>query len=125
MNKKERVKVQEGNTKEAQVLINKYNKLPKPQEEERKKDAQAQKEKLLEYDRNSVRRTKVIDDQSDYFAVENPWLSEDEKKTLEERKQAYMDAKNKLKRKVKVTIDFAGNFCFSIYLTMPHSRRSC
>jgi hypothetical protein len=88
--------------------MNKYNKLPKPQDEDRNQLAQAQKDKLLEYDKNSVRRTKVIDDQADYFAVENPWLSEEEKAVLKERKQTYIDAKNRLKRKVKVTIDFAG-----------------
>jgi len=109
LSKEERIKVQQGNTKEAQSLMSRYSKLPKPQEEEQKKqDAQAQKDKLLEYDRNSVRRTKVIDDQADYFAVENPWLSEEEKAILKDRKQAYIDAKSKLKRKVKVTIDFAG-----------------
>ncbi len=108
MGKTERAKVIAGNTKEAQYLINKYNKLPKPMEEERKKLAQDQKDKLLEYDRTSVQRTQVIDDQSDYFAVDSPWLSEEEKKRLNEKKQAYMDAKNRLKRRVKVTIDLAG-----------------
>lgn len=109
MKKEDRAKVLAGNTKEAERLINKYNKLPNPKEEERKQFAQDQKEKLLEYDRTSVQRTQVIDDQSDYFAVDNPWLSEQEKKLLNDRKQAYIDSKNRLRRQVKVTIDFAGN----------------
>lgn len=110
MGKAERAKVLSGSSKDAQYLLNKYNKLPKPMDEERKRLAQEQKEKLLEYDRNSVRRTRVIDDQSDYFAVESPWLSEEEKQVLTERKQAYMDSKNRLKRRVQVTIDLAGKY---------------
>lgn len=45
-------------------------------------DAQAQavafKDRLVEYDRHSQKRTTVIDDQSDFFEIEtNAWLSEE------------------------------------------------
>ena len=38
--------------------------------------ALANKERLLEYDANSEKRTRIIDDESDYFAVDtNKWLT--------------------------------------------------
>ncbi|CAL8139534.1 unnamed protein product [Orchesella dallaii] len=107
MSKSERRRFLEGNPKEIQKLLSKYNKLPKPADE-KKILADAQKEKLLEFDRNSVKRTQVIDDQADYFSTENPWLSEEEKKVMTQKQQDYIDAKNKLKKRYTVTIDFAG-----------------
>jgi len=111
LTKDERAKFMTGNTKETKRLMDKYNRLEAQQKviETRQKEAQAVKDRLLEYDRTSVRRTKVIDDQSDYFAAENPWLSEEEKVYIQKKQEAYRDAKNRLKRKTKVTIDFAGN----------------
>ena len=39
-------------------------------------DAVAFKNRLVGYDRNAAQRTKVIDDQSDYFEIDsNTWLS--------------------------------------------------
>ena len=39
--------------------------------------AVAFKDRLVEYDRNSARRTNVIDDQSDYFEIDtNAWLTD-------------------------------------------------
>lgn len=108
MNKSERSRFQQGSQKEIQKLLSKYSKLPKPADEEKKRQADAQKEKLLEFDRNSVKRTQVIDDQADYFCAESPWLSEQEKKLLKEKQQEYIDAKSKSKKRVNITIDFAG-----------------
>lgn len=110
MNKSERTRLQQGSQKEVQKLMAKYSKLPKPGDEEKKRQADAQKEKLLEYDRNSVKRTQVIDDQADYFSTENPWLSEDEKQSMKNKQQEYLDAKNRMKKKVNITIDFAGTY---------------
>jgi hypothetical protein len=92
-------------------LIAKYSRLEVQQKaiELKQKEAQATKDRLLEYDRTSARRTRVIDDQSDYFASENPWLSEEEKAHIEKKQEAYREAKNRLTRRTKVTIDFAGN----------------
>ena len=40
-------------------------------------DAVAFKNRLVGYDRNAAQRTKVIDDQSDYFEIDsNTWLSD-------------------------------------------------
>ena len=42
----------------------------------RETDAVAFKNRLVGYDRNAAQRTKVIDDQSDYFEIDsNTWLS--------------------------------------------------
>ena len=41
-------------------------------------DAVAFKNRLVGYDRNAAQRTKVIDDQSDYFEIDsNTWLSKE------------------------------------------------
>uniref|UniRef100_A0A672QY18 Activating signal cointegrator 1-like n=1 Tax=Sinocyclocheilus grahami TaxID=75366 RepID=A0A672QY18_SINGR len=50
------------------------------------------KDKLLEFDKNSVKRTQVLDDESDYFATDsNQWLSPGEREALHR----------------KITLDFA------------------
>ncbi|EFN68058.1 Activating signal cointegrator 1 [Camponotus floridanus] len=49
------------------------------------KDSLKQRDKLLEFDRNSARRTKVIDDESDYYQSNNIWLSAEDREKL--RKQ--------------------------------------
>ncbi|MBN3307878.1 TRIP4 protein, partial [Amia calva] len=50
------------------------------------------KEKLLEYDKNSVRRTQVIDDESDYFSTDsNQWLSKAEREALRRREEQLRD----------------------------------
>lgn len=46
------------------------------QDESKEADAVAFKNRLVGYDRNAAQRTKVIDDQSDYFEIDsNTWLS--------------------------------------------------
>ena len=47
------------------------------EEDRRDNDAVAFKNRLVGYDRNAAQRTKVIDDQSDYFEIDsNTWLSQ-------------------------------------------------
>ena len=71
--------------------------------------ALAHKERLLEYDRSSVRRTKVIDDESDYFTTDgNQWLSKKEREALKEKEEMLRQKRHGSRRGVKVTIDFAG-----------------
>ncbi|ELK33378.1 Activating signal cointegrator 1 [Myotis davidii] len=44
------------------------------------------KDKLLEFDRTSIQRTQVIDDESGYFASDsNQWLSKIERETLQKQ----------------------------------------
>ncbi|XP_026565418.1 activating signal cointegrator 1 [Pseudonaja textilis] len=67
------------------------------------------KDKLLEYDKNSVRRTQVIDDESDYFATDsNQWLSKQERQVLEKRAKELYELRHATRLSRKITIDFAG-----------------
>ncbi|NXI39168.1 TRIP4 protein, partial [Galbula dea] len=67
------------------------------------------KDKLLEFDRTSVRRTQVIDDESDYFATDsNQWLSKQEREALQRREQELRELRHASRLARKITIDFAG-----------------
>ncbi|NXT81893.1 TRIP4 protein, partial [Zapornia atra] len=67
------------------------------------------KDKLLEFDRTSVRRTQVIDDESDYFATDsNQWLSKQEREALQRREQELRELRHASRLAKKITIDFAG-----------------
>ncbi|XP_015250119.1 PREDICTED: activating signal cointegrator 1-like [Cyprinodon variegatus] len=67
------------------------------------------KEKLLEYDRNSVRRTQVLDDESDYFATEsNQWLSPNEREKLRKMEEDLRELRHSSRKDRKITLDFAG-----------------
>ncbi|XP_053933954.1 activating signal cointegrator 1 isoform X5 [Cuculus canorus] len=84
-----------------------------PQEEARLKAglemAVKHKDKLLEFDRTSVRRTQVIDDESDYFATDsNQWLSKQEREALQKREQELRELRHASRLTRKITIDFTG-----------------
>lgn len=69
------------------------------------------KNKLLEYDRTSVKRTQVIDDESDYFSIDsNQWLKDDEKAKLRKREEELRGVRHASRkdRKIMYTLDFAG-----------------
>uniref|UniRef100_G3PXV0 Activating signal cointegrator 1 n=1 Tax=Gasterosteus aculeatus aculeatus TaxID=481459 RepID=G3PXV0_GASAC len=67
------------------------------------------KEKLLEYDKNSVRRTQVLDDEADYFATEsNQWLSPDERERLRKQEAELRELRHASRKDRKITLDFAG-----------------
>ncbi|XP_044306527.1 activating signal cointegrator 1 isoform X2 [Varanus komodoensis] len=67
------------------------------------------KNKLLEYDKTSVRRTQVIDDESDYFATDsNQWLSKQERDVLEKREKELRELRHASRLSRSITIDFAG-----------------
>ncbi|XP_030043955.1 activating signal cointegrator 1 isoform X2 [Microcaecilia unicolor] len=71
--------------------------------------AMQHKDKLLEFDRTSVRRTQVIDDESDYFATDsNQWLSKPEREALRKKEKELQDLKHASRLSRKITIDFAG-----------------
>uniref|UniRef100_A0A1Q3F612 Putative activating signal cointegrator 1 n=1 Tax=Culex tarsalis TaxID=7177 RepID=A0A1Q3F612_CULTA len=72
-------------------------------------EAVATRNRLLEYDRNSEKRTTVIDDESDYFKSNSVWLSDAERKKLEKLEAEMRDKKHASRlAKVAVTLDFAG-----------------
>jgi len=68
-------------------------------------EALAQRNRLLDYDRNSARRTEVIDDESDYFKNNNVWLSETEKKKLKELEEQLVERKHQSRSKRAVKVD--------------------
>ncbi|XP_068131763.1 activating signal cointegrator 1 [Hyperolius riggenbachi] len=71
------------------------------------------RDKLLEYDKTSVRRTHVIDDESDYFATDsNQWLSKLEREALRKKEQELLELRHASRLSRKVTIDFAGRKVF-------------
>ncbi|XP_063043860.1 activating signal cointegrator 1 [Engraulis encrasicolus] len=67
------------------------------------------KDKLLEFDKNSVRRTQVLDDESDYFATDsNTWLSPNERAALRKKEEELRELKHASRKDRKITLDFAG-----------------
>ncbi|XP_061101912.1 activating signal cointegrator 1 [Conger conger] len=84
-----------------------------PHEEERIKagleKALQHKDKLLEFDTNSVRRTQVLDDESDYFSTDsNQWLSTGEREALRKREAELGELRHASRKDRKITLDFAG-----------------
>ncbi|DBA78040.1 TPA: hypothetical protein ACH3X2_008016 [Trebouxia sp. C0005] len=72
-------------------------------------DAVAFKNRLVGYDRNAAQRTKVIDDQSDYFEIDsNTWLSDQERNELKARARDEAAAQEARKNKVTITVDLLG-----------------
>lgn len=71
-------------------------------------EAVAMRNRLLEYDRTSERRTTVIDDEFDYFKANSVWLSDAERKKLEKLERDMQEKKHASRRSKKITIDFAG-----------------
>ena len=49
-----------------------------------------------------------MDDESDYFTVDNRWLSEEERVALQKREHSLREQRYGNHRSVKVTLDFAG-----------------
>ncbi|XP_055610120.1 activating signal cointegrator 1 [Uranotaenia lowii] len=71
-------------------------------------EAVATRNRLLEYDRNSEKRTTVIDDEADYFRANSVWLSDNERKKLEKLESEMREKKHSSRLTRKVTLDFAG-----------------
>lgn len=81
-----------------------------PQQSAALKEALERKDRLLLFDRTSASRTRVLDDQGDYFTSHN-WLSQGEREKGEaEEKARRDDAANQrgARRQVKVSIDIMG-----------------
>uniref|UniRef100_A0A2P2I2W1 Activating signal cointegrator 1-like n=1 Tax=Hirondellea gigas TaxID=1518452 RepID=A0A2P2I2W1_9CRUS len=65
------------------------------------------KNKLLEYDKTSEKRTKVLDDQSDYFDSNSKWVSKSDQEKLQAR-EAELKIKQYDRSTKNVTIDLLG-----------------
>lgn len=72
------------------------------------KKALEQRDRLLEYDRNSEKRTTVIDDELDYFEENSVWHSDEQRATFERMKQEMHDRKHASRINRKIKVDFAG-----------------
>ena len=71
--------------------------------------AEAQKNRLLEYDRTSEKRTKVIDDESDYFSTDAyKWMTPEQKNKLKEREKELREKRHGSRLDRKIDFDFAG-----------------
>jgi hypothetical protein len=69
----------------------------------------ALKDRLVEYDKESAKRTTVYDDQSDYFEIDaNAWLDDEEREALKARAAVEAELKEERKRQIRVTFDLMG-----------------
>ena len=50
----------------------------------------------------------MIDDESDYFSVDNRWLSDDHRRLLKDREDRLREEHRGAHRKTKLTLDIAG-----------------
>ena len=67
------------------------------------------KDRLLDYQANSAKRTQIIDDESDYFNVDhNRWLTPQQREALKKKKEELQQEKHKSRLERKITFDFAG-----------------
>lgn len=71
-------------------------------------EALAMRNRLLDYDRMSEKRTTVIDDESDYFRANSVWLSDEERAKLKKIEEKMNEKKFAGRREQKITIDFTG-----------------
>lgn len=71
-------------------------------------EALARRDRLLKYDRESERRTTVIDDESDYFKANSVWLSDEERQKLKALETQLRENKHGSRLNRNVTFDFAG-----------------
>ncbi|CAN0461472.1 unnamed protein product, partial [Ectocarpus sp. 8 AP-2014] len=74
------------------------------------KEALERKDRLLLFDRTSASRTRVLDDQGDYFTSHN-WLSQREREKGEAEEKARRDdaaSRRGARRQVKMSIDIMG-----------------
>ncbi|KAK3893874.1 hypothetical protein Pcinc_002316 [Petrolisthes cinctipes] len=94
---------------EKKVLVAKAkaaDKAPQSKEEALLK-AIEHKNRLLEFDRTSEKRTKVYDDENDYFSTNSKWISHDDKMKLIQREEELRKRRFE-RRNQKITIDLFG-----------------
>lgn len=67
------------------------------------------KNRLLEYDITCEKRTKVIDDEADYFSVDsNKWLTPEQRAALEKKREELHAGRHQSRLNRRVNLDFAG-----------------
>jgi hypothetical protein len=71
-------------------------------------DAVSRKDALLAYEKSSVARSMIYDDQGDYFNTDSQWMSKDEKKRVKEKEEKMREDKQRRKHAMKITLDIFG-----------------
>ena len=71
--------------------------------------AEAHKQRLLEFDRTAAQRTKVLDDQADYYN-QNVFMTPEQRKAVREKEKELRGARfqSKLEKNRKFNLDIAG-----------------
>ena len=103
-------------TNQEQAILDKKNKKSEKLYEKLVGDSRAQyqaavdnKNRLLDYQANSAKRTQIIDDESDYFNVDNnKWLTPEQREAMKKKKEELHEEKHKSRLDRKITFDFAG-----------------
>ncbi|XP_046398921.1 activating signal cointegrator 1 [Ischnura elegans] len=93
-----------GIASETQIQYMKQMATKSPEWEE----AMARRDRLLEYDRTCEKRTKVIDDEMDYFSSSSPWLSKEEREELRKRELELKEKRDSSRKNKTISFDFAG-----------------
>jgi hypothetical protein len=77
---------------------------------DRQDEAYELKDRLVEYDRDSASRTKVIDDQNDYYDIlqANAWLSDEERQDMASRMRMLEAEEQETSSSMVVTFDVFG-----------------
>ncbi|XP_032670487.1 activating signal cointegrator 1 [Odontomachus brunneus] len=92
-------------SKQANIL---KNKLMEQKPTKNLDDSLKQRDKLLEYDRNSARRTKVIDDQSDYYQSSSIWFSASEREKIQKQEAEAYAHKHMSRLDRRIAVDLMG-----------------
>ncbi|XP_012275721.1 activating signal cointegrator 1 isoform X2 [Orussus abietinus] len=87
---------------------NLYNKLMDQKPNKALEDSLQHRNKLLDFDRNSARRTEVIDDEADYYQASSVWLSNEERAKLVQREAELREKRHGSRINKKIVVDFAG-----------------
>jgi hypothetical protein len=67
------------------------------------------KNRLLDYDITCEKRTKVIDDEADYYSVDsNKWLTPEQRAALERKGEELHAGRHQSRLNRRVNLDFAG-----------------
>jgi len=100
-------------SRKSEKLLKKLNSIPGGGGENKENNAldkaRQYKDRLLDYDRTHLKRTKIIDDESDYYNVDNNvWLNKSERELLKKKQAEEFEARHGSRLNKKITLDFAG-----------------
>lgn len=66
-----------------------------------------QKDRLIQYDREGTRRTRIYDDSTDWFAeTQDVWRGKEEREEAKKLMEEFEDKKSEARRRMKISLDF-------------------